>query len=259
MARDTDFKPAGNKGLVSIGPVSDPTTNWRLTDSRAYTLSFAPSTARVVTIGRGGNSYTLRRAIFTFDFTGRNTGQAPNMQNVKRIESAEVKINLAGKFMGAFGCYAGVLKEIRNNNGSVSVSDGYTPNILGYNARNTRIDTEFLSPAVNVAGTGYISFKLAPPVLGTLARALRAKQHFGIILIDSSDQSLRNAIAPVPVSRGGSWADFSDSGAEPQIDIKYFLDDSRKNAGFNPGGACVSGFSDGANISGGASSGFFDF
>ena len=40
---------------------------------------------------------------------------------------------------------------------------------------------------------------------------------------------------------------------------RYALDNSRKNAGFNPGGACVSGFSDGANVSAGASSGFFDF
>jgi hypothetical protein len=259
MARDTDFKPAGNKGLVSIGPVSDPVTNWRLTDNRGYTLAAAPATSRVVTISRGGNSFTLKRAIFTFDFTGRNSGQAPNMQNVKRIASAEVSINLAGKFMGAFGCYAGVLKEIANNNGSVSVEDGYTPNILGYDDRSSLINTEFLSPAMSISGTGYTSFKLPPSVLGALANALRSKQHFGIILIDSSDQSLRSVVNAVTVSRGGSWADFSDSGAEPEIDIKYFLDDSRKNAGFNPGGACNSGFSDGANVSAGASSGFFDF
>ena len=45
----------------------------------------------------------------------------------------------------------------------------------------------------------------------------------------------------------------------PKLTYRYALDNSRKNAGFNPGGACVSGFSDGANISAGASSGFFEF
>ena len=231
MARDTDFKPAGNKGLVSIGPVSDPTTNWRLSDNRGYTLAGAPSTARIVTVGRGGASFVLRRAIFTFDFTGRNTDQAPNMQNVKRIASAEVSINLAGKFMGAFGCYAGVLKEIANDDGSVSVEDGYTPNILGFDDRNDLINTEFLSPEMSISGTGYTSFKLPPPALKALAKALRLRQHFGIILIDSSDQNGRNADDLVAVSRGGSWADFSDSGAEPQIDIKYKLDNSKIHTG----------------------------
>ena len=45
----------------------------------------------------------------------------------------------------------------------------------------------------------------------------------------------------------------------PKLAYRYVLDNSRKNAGFNPGGACASGFSDGANVSAGASSGFFEF
>ena len=45
----------------------------------------------------------------------------------------------------------------------------------------------------------------------------------------------------------------------PKLTYRYAIDDSRKNAGFNPGGACASGFSDGANISAGSLSGFFDF
>ncbi len=51
----------------------------------------------------------------------------------------------------------------------------------------------------------------------------------------------------------------NDTANAPILTIEYALDNSRLNAGFNPGGACVSGFSDGANISAGASSGFFDF
>jgi len=120
-----------------------------------------------------------------------------------------------------------------------------------------------------------VTVKLRPRMLRALERAMRNGDVFGLAAVpihgfgeganlftpnysrDFWNGNLRMARDDRMGAkiRSGLNASFDP----PKLVYRYALDNSRKNAGFNPGGACVSGFSDGANVSAGASSGFFDF
>ena len=120
-----------------------------------------------------------------------------------------------------------------------------------------------------------VTVRLRPRMLRALEQAMRNGDVFGLAAVP-----IFGFGAPGEYYQPGIGFDFWTSGAPlrvdttmglkirsgldrnfdpPKLAYRYVLDNSRKNAGFNPGGACVSGFSDGANISAGASSGFFDF
>ena len=258
MAREREFKPKGSAATVRIGPVSDPATNWSCIDTRGYRSHTTHiEVQRTVTTGRGGNSFDLRRAVFSFDFTGRGDAgrKTPReTRNVRRVVGASMTINVANIAGGGGNFYLAALGNTRE---TIRESTGFTNNILGADDRTAprALNSEQISRPVAISSTGDATWEFSPLMLQKLQFQLRTKEFFGVILLDELDVTGAKSRATIAVNRGLRLHDFSTESTAPSLDIKYILDNNRVNQGGGLARTTTSGFMT-DNVFSGTNSGF---
>ena len=250
MARNTDFELDGFAGTYTIlGNTRLVPAVWGASSFPGLGHSFV-TRRPTVSFGDSRSDRQIQRALFSFDFTERRTGQAPQLQNIRRIKTAEVTLSVASvsETSKIYLGYAG-----RTPARSITGADCLTSNIKGY-TRDSLTSSELAWYQI-VSSTGQYTWELPPTMLTALQNALRNKGYFNIIALDYRDLTSRDASARL-LTRPSTieFNDFS-TGTPPKIKIEYFLDNNRINTGAGLSRTTTSGFMEG-NMFSGTNSGF---